>query len=122
MRRSYPCPCCGHLTLSEPPGSYYICLVCFWEDDEAQLRWPTLADGASNISLIDAQRNFVAIGACEERLLRHIRPPASDEPREAGWRPIADHDNFEVTGTKEADWPENLTVLYWWRPTFWRPR
>lgn len=122
MDGSYPCPCCGHLTLGEPPGSYEICPVCFWEDDNVQLRWPTWAGGANKPSLIDAQRNFAAIGVCEERVLRHVRPPTQDEPREAGWRPIVDEDNFEATGVKEAAWPDDLTVLYWWRPTFWRAR
>jgi hypothetical protein len=122
MDESYPCPCCGHLTLSQPPGSYEICPVCFWEDDNVQLRWPTWAGGANKPSLIDAQRNFAAISACEERVLKHVRPPAQDEPGETGWRPIVDHDNFEAAGVKEANWPEDLTVLYWWRPTFWRSR
>jgi len=108
------------LTLGEPPGSYEGCPVCFWEDDIVQLRWPTWAGGANKPALIDAQRNFAAFGACEERFLGHVRPPAEDEPREAGWRPIGDDDNFEAAGVKDADWPEDETVLYWWRPTFWR--
>ena len=41
----FPCPCCGNLTYDEPPGSYQICEVCSWEDDHAQLRWPTLDSG-----------------------------------------------------------------------------
>jgi len=30
---TYPCPCCGYLVFTEPPGSYDICSICFWEDD-----------------------------------------------------------------------------------------
>jgi hypothetical protein len=74
---SYPCPCCGHLTLGEPPGSYEGCPVCFWEDDVVQLRWPTWAGGANKPALIDAQRNFAAFGACEERFLTPDRAPMS---------------------------------------------
>jgi rubrerythrin len=35
----YPCPGCGYLVFDEPPGSYEICPICFWEDDLAQLRF-----------------------------------------------------------------------------------
>ena len=41
MAAKYPCPCCGHLIFLEPPGSYDICEICFWEDDIVMLRWPT---------------------------------------------------------------------------------
>jgi len=34
----YPCPCCGYVVFDEPPGSYAIRPICFWEDDLAQLR------------------------------------------------------------------------------------
>ena len=29
--------------LNEPPGSHDICSICFWEDDNIQLRWPDYA-------------------------------------------------------------------------------
>ncbi|MCF2538686.1 hypothetical protein K6168_23930 [Streptomyces sp. FB2] len=58
MSDSYPCPCCGHRVLDAMPGSYEICPVCFWEDDGVQSRWPTMAGGANQVSLIDAQRNW----------------------------------------------------------------
>ncbi|WP_448262693.1 CPCC family cysteine-rich protein [Microbacterium aurum] len=48
----HPCPCCGHLTLGQPPGSYELCPVCFWEDDAVQLRWPTYPGGANRPSLM----------------------------------------------------------------------
>ena len=120
-RGPYPCPCCGHLTMGEPPGSYQICAVCFWEDDAVQLRWPTWAGGANRPDLIDAQQTFIKHGAMEERFARNVREPADDEPVEQGWR-IVDLglDSFEGTGVKEAEWPVDLTTLYWWRPTFWR--
>ncbi|MFC5904955.1 CPCC family cysteine-rich protein [Streptomyces zhihengii] len=64
MTLTIPCVCCGHLTLSEPPGSYEICPVCFWEDDRVQLRWPDWTGGANRPSLIEAQVNFTDFGAC----------------------------------------------------------
>jgi len=36
----YPCPCCGYLVFTEPPGSFEICPICFWEDDVSQLAIP----------------------------------------------------------------------------------
>jgi hypothetical protein len=107
----------SHLTLREPPGSYEICLICRWEDDLVRLRWPTFRGGANEPSLVEAQRNFVTIGACEERLLKHVQAPRPDESRDMGWRPVADEDDFEPADDLEADWPQDRTALYWWRPS-----
>lgn len=107
--------------MSEPPGSYEICEVCWWEDDAVQLRWPTWAGGANRPNLLEAQQNFQRVGANEERAANRARPANDDEPIDAGWRPIdLERDSFEARGEREADWPEDLTTLYWWRPTYWR--
>lgn len=116
----YPCPCCGHLIFEDAPGSYDFCKICFWADDDAQLRWPDMDGGANTISLIDSQRNFASFGAVERGAVEFVRPPSEEEPVEAGWRPIDERDNFEPIGVAELDWPSDLTVLYYWRPTFWR--
>src|SRR5438045_4005235 len=50
----YPCPCCGHLVFADPPGSSDICMICFWEDDATQLRYPDLADETNVMSLTEA--------------------------------------------------------------------
>jgi hypothetical protein len=121
VQQSFPCPCCGHLTFSEPPGSYEICPVCFWEDDAVQLRWPTWAGGANSPSLVDAQRSYAELGSMERRLLRYVRAADESEPIDDGWRtvdPAVDH--FEARGIQEAPWPPDLTTLYWWRGSFWR--
>jgi Cysteine-rich CPCC len=117
----FPCPCCGHCVHEDPPGSYMICQVCWWEDDQVQLRWPTWAPGANRVSLVEAQRNYAAAGACEPRASGRARPPREDEPLDAGWRLIDLRiDDFEPQGEATGPWPEDKTVLYWWRPTFWR--
>lgn len=120
---TFPCVCCGHLTLAEGPGSYEICPVCFWEDDLVQLRWPDWSGGANRPSLIEAQANFKKFVACEQRSVVHVRPPR-DEPLDPGWRPIdSERDQFESRGEQEAQWPDDRTVLYWWRSRdagFWR--
>jgi hypothetical protein len=116
-----PCPCCGHLTFDEGPGSYAICPVCFWEDDLVQLRWPDWSGGANKPSLIEARATFARIGASEPRLASHVRSSLPGEPLDVGWRPVDQAvDRFEPTGVQEEPWPGDCAVLYWWRPTFWR--
>jgi hypothetical protein len=115
----YPCPCCGHLVFAGPPGSYEICQVCFWEDDGIQLRWPNFAGGANRPSLIESQRNFIELGAMEARFVGNVRPATTDEPIDPEWRPIDERDDLEVWGEERAPWPEDLTVLYYWRRSSW---
>lgn len=104
----------------EPPGSYDICPVCFWEDDPVQLRWPGLDGGANRPSLVDAQANYARTGAVEARLLVHVRAATADEPLEPAWRPIDPAtDDVEAWGDDAANWPADRTTLYWWRATFW---
>jgi hypothetical protein len=55
----FPCPCCGYLTLpEEPPGTFFICPVCRWEDDNLQFDDVNLRGGANRVSLKQAQANF----------------------------------------------------------------
>ncbi|WP_239145206.1 CPCC family cysteine-rich protein [Actinoplanes couchii] len=90
--------CCGHLTLTGPPGSRQVCRVCGWEDDVYRLRWPYRAGGSS---LIEAQKK--------------VTGPAEFD-RDPFWRPIdTARDRFEPGGRELAPWPEDRTVLYWWR-------
>lgn len=79
----YPCPCCGYLTLNqEPPSTYLICPICFWEDDGEQ-------DYLSNqVSLRQAQRNFLEFGACDREWLKDVRHPTSQDQRVQGWETI----------------------------------
>jgi len=115
----YPCPCCGHRVFDEPPGSDDICLICFWEDDITQLRWPRLGSGANVASLIEAQQSYIRCGASEERFVGDVRPPTTEEPLDPDWRPIREDDRFEAPD-ESAPWPQDPTRLYYWLPTFWR--
>jgi len=78
---SYACPCCGFKSLTEqPPGTYDICEICFWDDDGVQYNDPDYAGGANKVSLREAQLNFREFGACEERCKQFVRKPnESDE-------------------------------------------
>ncbi|CAM5285337.1 Cysteine-rich CPCC domain-containing protein OS=Streptomyces fumanus OX=67302 GN=GCM10018772_41070 PE=4 SV=1 [Streptomyces fumanus] len=108
--------------LSAVPGSYDICPVCFWEDDGVRFRWPSMAGGTNEVSLIEAQRNYQNFGACDEQGQRYVRPPAEDEPLDPAWPPIAPaQDSFEDWSAEHrAPWPDDSSVLCWWLPTFWR--
>ncbi|MEV8445437.1 MULTISPECIES: CPCC family cysteine-rich protein [unclassified Streptomyces] len=64
---------------------FEICPVCFWEDDGARFRRPTMSDGANKVSLIEAHRNYQDFGACDQRNRRYVRPPAEDEPLDPTW-------------------------------------
>ena len=53
----YPCPCCGFLTRSSKDfGTYEICPVCKWEDDDIQTEDPNFEGGANEMSLNQARR------------------------------------------------------------------
>lgn len=120
MDDGYPCPCCGHLAFAEPPGSYEICSICFWEDDLVQLRWPDWSGGANRPSLRESQLNVVRFGAMEQRFVGKVQAPGADDRVDDGWRLIDERDLFEPRGVAERPWPVDATELYWWRPTFWR--
>ncbi len=90
-----------------------------------------MAGGANTGALITSQRNFENFGAVERGLVPFVRPPRPDEPIHRGWRMIdLRRDDFEPldeprtdsTLSTETVWPSDRTVLYYWRPTFWRAR
>ncbi len=123
MTEKWPCPCCGFRTLTEGPGDYDLCRVCFWEDDPVALRWPWCDEGPNGIALIAAQRSFARIGACSSGYLDRSRAARADEPKEQGWRPLdPEIDDFErsMDPPGRSPWPENDEALYWWRPTYFR--
>lgn len=68
----YPCPCCGHLVFEDPPGSYEICPVCFWEDEPL--------DGGGR--LIDLSLDHFESWESETRI-----PWPSDKTSLYWWRP-----------------------------------
>lgn len=139
---SYPCPCCGYLVFGEPPGSYEICPICFWEDDVIQLRFVRMEGGANEVSLVEGQQNYIKFGACQQHCKIYVRRPAPDEVRDREWLFInLDIDNIEnpkperifivnvnsdiieksMSGiNKEVSYPDDSTQLYYWRPTYWR--
>ncbi|HDR4305941.1 TPA: hypothetical protein QCP71_005223, partial [Bacillus anthracis] len=79
----------GYKTLEEePPGTYEICNICFWEDDSVQFKEPDYEGGANEVSLRQAQENFIVFGACEKRCIELVRKPTSEDVKDASWKQI----------------------------------
>jgi len=122
----YPCPCCGHLMFDQPPGSFDICDICFWEDDVVQLAFPDLAGGANHCSLIEGQRSYAEFGACEQRVLPHVRRANESDPRDPSWRPLdAGRDRYlHWDSLPDRDLWQSVKdsgdkCLYYWRSDYW---
>jgi hypothetical protein len=114
MHQKFPCPCCGHLVFDFQPGFHQLCPICGWEDDLTQLRFPLMPGSSNGVSLQDAQEN-----------LGTTRSPVEGEEVEPGWRPLdpaVDNVEHPSRGVGYADsYPlADTTVLYYWRPTYWR--
>jgi hypothetical protein len=95
-------------------------MICFWEDDATQLRFPQLPDATNVVSLAQAQQNYAKFGAIEERFAGDVRKPGADDVLDPGFRPISGDDPFEADATEDAGGPSDATALYYWRPTYWR--
>ncbi len=79
----YACTCCGFLTLSEePPGTFAICPVCYWEDDDVQFNNPMYGAGANAVSLIEARKNFHQYGAVLAEYSDLVRAALPEEVNE----------------------------------------
>lgn len=80
MTPKFACPCCGFLTLDEkPPGTFHICAVCYWEDDNVQFDDVHYKGGANTIDLHAARSNFLKLGASEADFVHRVRKPREDE-------------------------------------------
>jgi len=79
----FPCDCCGHWTLTAAPDgeSLQLCAVCGWEDSEHWQR------GEAALDLLVAQRAFVTDGVAVALFRDDVRPPTTDEQRDARWLP-----------------------------------
>lgn len=82
----YTCACCGFKTLSEGEGSYEICPLCSWQEDGVMNANPDYWGGANGVCLRQAQRNYIAFGASEKRLIgKFIGELYEKDPL---WKPV----------------------------------
>jgi hypothetical protein len=80
LGRRFACPCCGFLTLDEAPtGTFAICPVCFWEDDNVQFHDRDYEGGANVVSLNQARESFRLHAVSEPRFRASVRPPLPEE-------------------------------------------
>jgi hypothetical protein len=111
------------MVFHEPPGSYDVCPICYWEDDHVQLRWVDWAGGANRPNLIDAQAAFASFGAMEHCFLASVRRPKEGDARDADWRPASTADaEPRLPGVPHEAYPDDMTRLYYWRTSYWRAR
>jgi len=72
MKKGYPCACCGLLTISDPyPGTFEICPICYWEDDNVQFNNIDFEGGANGEGR--ARQNFKKFGASSLKFLGKVR-------------------------------------------------
>ncbi|MGB3496555.1 MAG: DUF6714 family protein [Elainellaceae cyanobacterium] len=88
MGDRYACRCCGYLTLpTHPSGTWEICPVCFWEDAPLGKGWIS-----NQISLRQAQRSFIQVGASDQEWLGYVRSPEAAESRAPDWQTLDEQD------------------------------
>lgn len=79
-QKGHACPCCGYLTLtSANRGTFEICPVCCWEDDNVQFDDEDYAGGANRVSLRQARINFALYKVSSIECKRYVRPPKPSE-------------------------------------------
>lgn len=82
----YTCPSCGFKTLErKPPGTFEVCPICFWEDDNVQFDDPDYVGGANSISLREAQKNFIKFGVSDKKFIKNVRRPTRADIKDPAW-------------------------------------
>jgi len=78
---AYPCPCCGYLTLPAPKeqAAAFICPVCFWENDVFLSGDEEPSDLNHGLTLKEGRENYLAFGACSEKMRPYVRGPKPEE-------------------------------------------
>lgn len=83
------CYCCGYKTLTEGPGEYDICPVCFWEDDGKGFIGSDKPSSVNHgLRLSEAQANFEKFGAAHPDHVKNVRRPRASEHRDENWKPL----------------------------------
>lgn len=100
------CPSCGFLTIEEEAyGTYTICEVCGWEDDQVQLANPVSGGGANSESLYESQLQALKNVPLEVKEYEGIC-------RSLAWRPLNKKEVEEFSAqSKEKHWA-NKGILY----------
>ena len=86
INQKYTCPCCGYKTFDREDHLWEICEVCFWQSCPIQNVEPLYLGGPNPITLAEAQQNFIEFGACGKDMLKNVRKPREDEPKDENWK------------------------------------
>lgn len=82
-----PCPSCGFLTVGESCyGTYGICPLCDWEDDQVQLANPLTGGGANRESLLEYQNRSLARWPLS---VKEVTEEGETFRRDHRWRPLS---------------------------------
>ena len=84
--KKYTCPCCGFKTFSEKNGSYEICAVCSWQDDDVMNADPDYWGGANDVCLRQAQKNYIEFGASKKRFKGNLVTEFYE--KDSLWKPV----------------------------------
>lgn len=87
----FTCPCCGYKTLSEqPPGTFEICQICWWEDDNIQFDDPDYIGGANGDSLRMCQRKFYKVDEHKKLIFENLgkHPDQKWYEVDENWKPL----------------------------------
>ncbi len=84
-----------------------------------------MVGGVNDVSLRQAQKNYIEFGGCSRRKALQAQKPIPGRRRDKNWRPLnPERDNIETPKRGEdysVTYPfQDTTVLYYWRPTYWR--
>ena len=80
----FTCQCCGYKSLSQQ-NNYEICKICFWEDDPSQSKFAKMSGGANNLSLIDAQQNYIKYKVSDSRYKDKVRSITNADEKDLNW-------------------------------------
>ncbi len=95
LSEKYTCPCCGYKSFTkESIDLHEACRVCCWEYDSEQHENPYFDGGANEVSLMQAQHNFIQFGATERRFTHLIyyynHAPYLFYKRDKNWQLVSD--------------------------------
>ena len=79
------CPCCGYITIH---GGRERCEICGWFFCPQQQN-PDAKQGSNEVSLRQAQRNYVDFGAKSQLLKPHVRLAGPNDRKDRMWRPVS---------------------------------
>ncbi|MFR7460776.1 MAG: CPCC family cysteine-rich protein [Subdoligranulum sp.] len=67
------------ITFHQAKTAGIFALSVFWENDPFIASDDEPSDSNHGITLNEAKFNYLRFGACEEGMLRYVRPPQNDE-------------------------------------------